>query len=98
MEDDFLMEVHRIAIELELLIDKYDLRDNVISMMVVGVLQDLRLENQSNMKAIYSHNIQNKEELDVMTDFAKDTWEDSKDIDDEPDIDDLLKGLGISLN
>ena len=37
-EDDFLMEVHRLAIELELLIDRYDLRDKVLSMMVVGVL------------------------------------------------------------
>ena len=43
-EDDFLMEVHRLAIELELLIDKYELRDRVLSMMVVGVLESLDID------------------------------------------------------
>ena len=49
MDDDFLMEVHRLAIELELLIDKYDMRDSVLSMMVVGVLEAMEEEDDNVM-------------------------------------------------
>jgi hypothetical protein len=97
IDDDFLMQVHRLAIELELLIDEYELRDRVLSMLVVGVLNELD-EDTSRMKAIYSHNVQNSDELDIVVDFAKDTWKDSKDIDRGLDFDDLFDGLDISLN
>lgn len=99
-EDEFLMEVHRLAIELELLIDSYELRDRVLSMMVVGVLESLDMdeEEKSRMKAIYSHNMHNEDELKVIVDFAVDTWKDSKDTDDGYDFDGLFDGLDISLN
>ena len=47
-EDDFLVEVHRLAIELEFLIEKYDLRDRVLSMMVVGVLDELEDDDEKS--------------------------------------------------
>ena len=98
-EDDFLMEVHRLAIELELLIDRYDLRDKVLSMMVVGVLDALEDDNEkSRMKAIYSHNMHDELELQTVIDFATETWRENKDIDRGLDFDDLFDGLGISLN
>ena len=100
MDDDFLMEVHRLAIELELLIDKYEVRDRVLSMMVVGVLDSLEDndEDKSKMKAIYSHNLHTDGELEAIVDFATETWRDSKDIDRGLDFDDLFDGLDISLN
>ena len=98
-EDDFLVEVHRLAIELEFLIEKYDLRDRVLSMMVVGVLDELEdNEEKSRMKAIYSHNMHNELELQTLIDFAIDTWSERQNDDDGPDFDDLFDGLGISLN
>lgn len=99
-EDDFLMEVHRLAIELELLIDSYGLRDRVLSMMVVGVLDslDVEEEDKARMKAIYSHNMHNENELNTIVDFAVETWKDNKDTDDGLDFDDLFDGLDISLN
>ena len=33
-EDEFLMEVHRLAIELELLIDQYDLRELELNTLI----------------------------------------------------------------
>jgi hypothetical protein len=100
MDDDFLMEVHRLAIELELLIDKYDMRDRVLSMMVVGVLESLDIEDEdkSRMKAIYSHNMHDELELQTLVDFAIETWKENKDIDRGLDFDDLFDGLDISLN
>lgn len=99
MEDDFLMEVHRLAIELELLIDKYDVRDKVLSMMVVGILDSMQDdEEKSRMKAIYSHNMQDELELETLIDFATETWKENKDIDRGLDFDDLFDGLDISLN
>jgi len=99
-EDEFLMEVHRLAVELELLIDKYDLRDRVLSMMVIGVIDSLDVEEEekSRMKAIYSHNMHDENELNVLVDFAVDTWKENKDIDRGLDFDDLFDGLDISLN
>lgn len=99
MDDDFLMEIHRLAIEVELLIDKYDLRDRVLSMMVVGVLDDLfDDEEKSRMKAIYSHNMLDEMELNTVIDFAVETWKENKGKDHGLDFDDLFDGLGISLN
>lgn len=98
-EDDFLVEVHRLAIELEFLIEKYDLRDRVLSMMVVGVLDELEDDDEkSRMKAIYSHNMHNELELQTLIDFAIETWKERQKDDDGPDFDDLFDGLGISLN
>ena len=98
-EDDFLMEVHRLAIELELLIDKYELRDKVLSMMVVGVLDGVEDDDErSRMRAVYSHNMYSELELQTVIDFATETWKDNKDIDEGFDFDDLFDGLGISLN
>jgi len=99
MDDDFLMEVHRLVIELELLIDKYEMRDRVMSMVVVGVLEPIEDDDEkSNMKAIYSHNMQDELELHTMIDFATDTWKRNKDIEQGLDFDDLFDGLDISLN
>jgi len=46
------------------------------------------------MKALFSYNLSSEEEMEEMVRFISRTYKDQ----DEPDIDDLLDGLGISLN
>jgi hypothetical protein len=91
-KDGFLFEIQKIAVEIELLIDKYDVRDDVMSLMIIGLISDL--PEGSQLKAIYGYNLNNREELDELFNFAQDAYVD----DEEPDIDDLINGLGISLN
>ena len=47
------------------------------------------------MKAFFNYNMQSKDELEIITDFMKESYTPP---DDGPDLDDLLNGLGISLN
>jgi hypothetical protein len=66
------------------------MEDKVMSCIVIGVLEP-ETDETSRMKALFHYNLENKAELDIIKDFMTDTFED-------PDIDDLIKGLGISLN
>ena len=92
-EDEFLLEVQRIFIEYEDLLDKYEMRDRVLSIFVAGVLEPID-ESMSNMRAMYNYVVDNREELDTLIDFIDRSYEENK----GPDLDGLLSGLGISLN
>lgn len=92
-EYDFLIEMQQLHHQMEMLIEKYNMRDRVMSVVVTGILEAIDDEN-SNMKAIFSYNLGSLEELEAMTDFIKNTYEDQN----GPDLDDLLGDLGISLN
>jgi len=48
------------------------------------------------MKAFFHYNIQSEDELEIVKDFMTDSY--CPPDDDGPDLDDLIKGLGISLN
>ena len=78
---------------MEMLIEKYGMRNRVMSVVVTGVLEPID-EDNSTMKALFSYNLGSYDELDVMIDFIKNTYEEQ----DGPDLDDLLGDLGISLN
>ncbi len=92
-EDDFLMEVQRLFMEYEALVDQYEMRDRVLSIFVAGVLEPID-ESMSNMRAMYNYILDNREELDTLLDFIDKSYEETK----GPDLDNLLDGLGISLN
>ena len=95
MEDyDFLLEVQDIHHQMEMLIEKYGMRDRVMSVMVTGLLEPID-EDTSSMKAMFSYNLDSKEEMAEIVNFIQNTYQEG---DDEPDLDDLLGGLGISLN
>ena len=79
--------------EYEALLDKYDMRDRVLSIFVAGVLEPLD-ETTSNMRAMYNYVVDNREDLDTLIDFIDRSYEENK----GPDLDGLLSGLGISLN
>ena len=94
MEDEFLIELHKLMLEYEELVDRYDMRGKLLSIFAAGILEPVD-DDTSNMKASFNYMIDNKDELQVMLDFISDTYEEHRGID---DLEDLLGGLGISLN
>ena len=100
MEDEgFLLEIQRLSFEMEKVIDKYGVRDRVMQLMVIG-LMDEDIMGNTRLKAIYSYNIESDDELASVITFVGSTWDNNENKyseDDEPDLDDLLDGLGIDL-
>ena len=90
--EGFLFEIQQVALEIEAIIDKYDVRDDVMSLMIVGLIDEM--EDRHQLKAVYGYNLRSRDELDELVTFAQESYKD----DDEPDIDGLIAGLGISLN
>ena len=98
-EQAFLLEIQRLAIEMDMLIDKYDVRDKVLSVMVTGLL-DEDIFGESRLKAIYSYSLDSRNELESVIDFIDSTWTDVETTESNEgynNIDDLLDGLGIEL-
>ena len=63
-----------------------------MSVVVTGILDPVN-EDTSQLKALFSYNLESRDELDEIIQFITNTYEDQN-----PDLDDLLDGLGISLN
>ena len=80
---------------MDALADKYDVRDNLMSIVITGLLEETP-DGTTKLKAIYSYNLNNREELEEILDFAQNTYEDPED--DGPDLTGFLDDLGISLN
>lgn len=93
-EEEFLIELQMLLVEIDNLVDRYEMRDRVLSIFVAGLLEPID-DNTSNMKAMYNYIVDSREELDTMLDFINTSYEESKNTD---DLDDLLGGLDISLN
>jgi len=93
-EEEFLMELQMLLVEIDNLVDRYEMRDRVLSIFVAGLLEPID-DNTSNMKAMYNYIVDSREELETMLDFINTSYEESKNTD---DLDNLLGGLGISLN
>ena len=93
-EEEFLIELQMLLVEIDNLVDRYEMRDRVLSIFVAGLLEPID-ENTSNMKAMYNYIVDSREELDTMLDFINTSYEESKNTN---DLDNLLGGLGISLN
>lgn len=89
----FLLEMQQLHSQMEILIERYNMRDRVMSVVVTGVLEEID-EETSNMKALFSYNLSSQEEMEEMVKFIERTYEDQN----GPDLDDLLGGLDISLN
>lgn len=89
---EFLMLVKEHFEAIAELIREFEMEDKVIAASVIGVLDPID-EDHSDMTAIYAMNIEDRKELEVIIDFLNDAWDENN-----PDIDGLIKGLGISLN
>jgi len=94
-QEGFWFEMQELAHSFSDVIKKYGMEDQVISAIVVGVLEPVD-EETSNMRAFFYYNLETQEELDVVKDFMTNSYSPSDD--DDFDIDGLLDGLGISLN
>lgn len=93
-EEGFWYEIQEISGAFQEIVHKYGMQDRIISAVVVGLLETIT-EDQSNMKAFFNYNMQTTDELEIITDFMRDSYTPP---DEGPDLDDLLNGLGISLN
>ena len=95
--EEFLLQVQRICFDIEKLTEEYGAH-RVISLVVLGCIEDSYDDELPRMSAIYNYNIQDKRELDCIVDFVDTTWESYEDKPDGYDgLDDLLDGLGIDL-
>ena len=90
----FLLGMQQLHNQMEVLIERYNMRERVMSVVVTGVLEPID-EDTSQMKALFSYNLGSKEEMEEMVKFISTTYEDQNG---GPDLEDLLGDLGISLN
>jgi len=96
MDKEFIAEAYSLIVQIEELIKKYDYEDRVMSSILIGVIDaDLSSEpkdgDEVQLKSIFSYNLDSAEELEMMKDIMTMQYQD-------PDIDELLGDLGISLN
>ena len=91
-ESGFFIEIQELHQAMEEVIEKYGMRDRCMSVVVTGILDPVN-EDTSQLKALFSYNLESRDELDEIIQFITNTYEDQN-----PDLDDLLDGLGISLN
>ncbi len=91
---EFLLESQSIMIELDKLIDKYGLRDQVLTCSVQGVfLPDPEDETAARLYSVYNLTANSNEEIEALKDFVQDIWDSEDD-----DLDNLLRDAGIRLN
>ena len=97
-EQAFFLEIQRLSMEIDRVIDEYDMRDRALSIMVTGLV-DQNIFGDTRIKAIYSYSLDSREELDNIINFIDNTWHDPDKEEDiyYKDIDDLLDGTGIEL-
>ena len=102
-EQAFFLEMQRLSLEMDAIVKKHGMSERVASILVVGLV-DSDDFGDTQMQAIYSYSLDSKEELESITNFINNTWEDEdddeyydEDDDEEPNLDDLIGGLGIEL-
>ena len=100
-EQAFFLEVQRLSMELDQIVDLYNMRDRLASVMVTGLIDEDIMGN-SRLKAIYSYSLDSREELNSILQFIDSTWydldnKDSEEVEGYKDIDDLLNGTGVEL-
>ena len=94
-DTEFLSELYAKVLEIEELVRERGYEDRVMSAIVVGLMEDIENpENESvEMKSLFSYNLDGKDELDIIIDIMKNTYEE-----DGGELRDMLGDLGISLN
>jgi hypothetical protein len=98
----FIAEVYHLIKQIEELVEGSDMAHRVMAAIFVGVIDEGEMEDLAkreeefghvNMRSMYSFNVENKQELEVIKDIMDEAYDNQ-----DPDLDDLLNGLGISLN
>lgn len=96
-QEGFFEEVKVLAQQIDALIDKYEVRDDIVCLFLTGSITEDE-DGDTTVQAVYGMNIRDDEELDDVLDFFKHVYEHSKDVGDEPDWGTFLDDFGISLN
>lgn len=98
----FIADVYHMMKQIEELIKDNDMEHRVMAAIFVGLMDEQQLEDLADQEAefgdvsmhsMYSFNIDSKQELEVIKGIMDEAYDNDK-----PDLDDLLGGLGISLN
>jgi|TARA_R100001509_G_scaffold161645_1_gene131359 hypothetical protein len=92
----FFAEMYSLVKKMEETIDEFDMKDRTLASIVVGVL-DLDAieagEQETEMKTMYSFNLQSRQELETIKTVMDNAYSDE-----DEDLEDLLGSMGISLN
>ena len=93
---EFLSELYTKILEIEHLVKERGYENRIMSAIVVGLMDEIEsAEDESvEMKSLFSYNLDSKDELDIIVDLMRETYEDNTD----SDLRDMLGDLGISLN
>jgi len=93
---EFLSELYTKILEIENLVKERGYENRIMSAIVVGLMDEIEsAEDESvEMKSLFSYNLDSTEELDIVVDLMRETYEDNTD----NDLRDMLGDLGISLN
>ena len=94
-DTEFLSELYAKVLEIQELVRERGYEDRVMSAIVVGLMEEIENpENESvEMKSLFSYNLDGQDELDIIIDIMKNTYEE-----DGGELRDMLGDLGISLN
>ena len=95
----FFAEMYSLVKKMEETIDEFEMKDRTVASIVIGLIDidSVELgESEAEMKTMYSFNLQSRSELEAVKEIMDNTYQDDED--DDIDLDDLLSGLGISLN
>ncbi len=94
-DTEFLSELYAKVLEIEELVRERGYEDRVMSAIVVGLMDEIENpENESvEMKSLFSYNLDGQDELDIIIDIMKNTYEEGG-----GELGDMLSDLGISLN
>jgi len=93
----FFAEMYSLVKKMEETIDEFEMKDRTLASVVIGVIDFDAIEEgdeEAEMKTMFSFNLQNRQELEAVKEVMDNAYKDDDDI----DLDDLLSGLGISLN
>lgn len=92
---EFLSELYAKVLEIEELVKSRGYEDRVMSAIVVGLMDEIESpEDESvEMKSLFSYNLDSNDELDVIIDVMRNTYEEN-----DGGLGDMLNDLGISLN
>lgn len=92
----FVAEIYALYKQIEDTIKRYGYEERVLSSSVIAIIEpeeEQTDEGQLNVKSMYTFNLVDQEELEVIKDLMTQLYNQEN-----LDLDDLLGDLGISLN
>jgi len=93
----FFAEMYSLVKRMEETIEEFEMKDRTLATIVVGLIDLEDVESgadEAAMKTMYSFNLDSRDELEAVKMIMDSAYEE----DDDQSLDDLLDGLGISLN